>query len=62
MIDYLYLQIYCLAFEMLDRTWLEMGASYMEFSSVMNRVKSQLQSALESRPRSMEGLEVLTRP
>ena len=51
-----------MAFEVLDRVWLEMRASYMDFPSVMQRVKGQLNSALCSQPRSIEGLKSLLMP
>ena len=55
-------QIYCISFEVLDRVWLEMRASYMDFPSVMQRVRSQLHAALGSQPRSLEGLKALLTP
>ena len=51
-----------MTFEVLDRVWLEMRASYMDFPAVMQRVKSQLNSALCSEPRSFEGLKALMTP
>ena len=56
------MQIYCVTFEVLDRVWLEMRASYMEFPSVMQRVRSQLHTAMSSRPRSLEGLKAVMNP
>lgn len=53
------MQVYCLAFEVLDRVWLEMRASYMDFPAVLQRVRGQLDSALCSQPRSLEGLRAL---
>lgn len=51
--------VYCLVFEVLDRVWLEMRAEYMDFPAVLQRVRGQLESALGSQPRSLEGLRAL---
>jgi len=42
-----------MAFEVLDREWLEMKASYMDFPAVMNRVQAELVRALSSQPASL---------
>ncbi len=48
-----------MAFEVLDREWLEMKASYMEFPAVMTRVHSQLVRALSAQPKSLAELRRL---
>lgn len=52
-------QVYCMAFEVLDREWLDMKASYMEFPAVMTRVQSQLVRALSAQPGSLAELRRL---
>ena len=52
-------QVYCMAFEVLDREWLDMKASYMEFPAVMARVQSQLTRALSAQPGSLAELRRL---
>eukprot|EP00198_Chlamydomonas_reinhardtii_P013491 XP_001702828.1 predicted protein [Chlamydomonas reinhardtii] len=49
-------ELYCAAYCLLDATWLEMRASYMEFNAVMKRVKGQVEKALASRPADMAQL------
>eukprot|EP00271_Cylindrocystis_brebissonii_P006720 TRINITY_DN194_c0_g2_i1.p1 TRINITY_DN194_c0_g2~~TRINITY_DN194_c0_g2_i1.p1 ORF type:complete len:337 (-),score=56.84 TRINITY_DN194_c0_g2_i1:1081-2091(-) len=39
-------ELYCVAFEMMDREWLLQEASYMEFNAVMAAVKVQVEYAL----------------
>jgi len=39
-------EIYCITFQMLDRTWDEMHAGYMDFPKVMAAVKERLTSIL----------------
>ena len=48
-----------MAFELLDRQWLEMQASYMDFPAVLSRVRSQLENALAAQPPSLQALRQL---
>jgi hypothetical protein len=50
-----------MAFEVLDREWLDMKASYMDFPSVMTRAQGQLERGLASQPRSLGELRRLLR-
>ena len=52
-------QVYCMAFEVLDREWLDMKASYMDFPAVMARVQAQLVRALSAQPGSLAELRRL---
>ena len=52
-------QMYCMAFELLDREWLAMGASYMDFPAVMKRVEHALERALSARPATLAELRAL---
>ena len=49
-------QLYCMAFELLDREWLRLEASYMEFPKVLATVKKQCEAALQATPESIEDL------
>lgn len=49
-------ELYCATYLLLDATWLEMRASYMEFNAVMKRVKEEVTAALAARPDSMAAL------
>lgn len=51
--------MYCLAFQVLDREWLAMRASYMDFPSVMKRAEHSVDSALASRPATLLQLQRL---
>ncbi|KAK9916118.1 hypothetical protein WJX75_008858 [Coccomyxa subellipsoidea] len=51
--------VYCMAFEVLDREWLDMKASYMEFPAVMTRVQSHLVRVLSAQPGSLAELRRL---
>lgn len=48
-----------MAFEVLDREWLDMKASYMDFPAVMARVQVQLVRALSAQPGSLAELRRL---
>ena len=50
------LQVYCCAFEVLDRQWLAMCASYMDFPVVMRCVRERVDLALSARPASLAAL------
>jgi hypothetical protein len=52
-------QVYCIAYELLDKEWLHMRASYMDFSAVMKRVRAQLAAGLATRPSSVSQLRNL---
>lgn len=47
-------EMYCTIFQVLDRTWDEMNASYMEFPKVIAAVKRQIQDSLQVNPLSLE--------
>jgi len=49
--------LYCAAFRVLDREWLAMKASYMEFNQVLKRTRQAVEGALASQPASMQALE-----
>ncbi|KXZ44016.1 hypothetical protein GPECTOR_75g740 [Gonium pectorale] len=49
-------ELYVASFCMLDNTWLEMRASYMEFNTVMKRVKAEVDRALSARPADLRAL------
>jgi hypothetical protein len=49
-------EVYCLAFQLLDRTWEEMNANYMDFPKVIATVRSQIETVLESQPLSVEAM------
>lgn len=49
-------EAYCLAFAVLEREWLAMQASYMDFPAVLSRTRTQLEGALAASPCS--GLEL----
>lgn len=52
-------ELYCMAFELLDREWLSMRASYMDFPAVIGRVRKQSEAALAGRPATTEELRRL---
>ena len=52
-------QVYCCAFEALDREWLAMRASYMDFAAVLKRVEKSLERALSAQPADMSELKRL---
>ncbi|KAG2430488.1 hypothetical protein HXX76_010011 [Chlamydomonas incerta] len=54
--DVAFEELYCAAYCLLDATWLDMRASYMEFNAVMKRVKGEVEKALASRPADMAQL------
>lgn len=47
-------EMYCTIFQVLDRTWDDMNASYMEFPKVIAAVKRQIQDSLQVNPLSLE--------
>ncbi len=56
-------ELYCLSFTLLDRTWDEMKANYMDFGKVLAAVRAQVEAALESQPLDLESLgRALTAP
>ena len=44
--DRLFDEVYCAAFQLLDRLWLREGATYMEFNAVMDKVKAEISRVL----------------
>ncbi|KAK9822953.1 hypothetical protein WJX74_008334 [Apatococcus lobatus] len=52
-------EVYCLAFAVLEREWLAMKASYMDFPAVLSRTRKQLDSALTASPCSALDLQHL---
>jgi len=51
-------EIYCVAFRALDKKWLEMNASYMDFPAVMKAVMQQLELSI-SKATSLEGVGMM---
>jgi len=49
-------EVYCAAYDALDRAWVERGATYMEFNSVLKEVKERVGRALGGRPGSVDAL------
>jgi hypothetical protein len=47
-------EMYCTIFQVLDRTWDEMNASYMEFPKVIAAVKRQISDSLQVNPTSLD--------
>ncbi|GLC63219.1 hypothetical protein PLESTF_000013000 [Pleodorina starrii] len=54
--DVAFEELYCATYCLLDSTWLQMRASYMEFNAVLKRVRSEVERALASRPPDMLAL------
>ena len=52
-------EVYCLAFAALEREWLAMKASYMDFPAVLTQTRKQLESALTAKPCSALDLQHL---
>ncbi|GBG87340.1 hypothetical protein CBR_g45400 [Chara braunii] len=57
-------ELYCVAFQLLDSQWLEMGASYMEFNSVLRATRNQIEQALcvPKLPRIYDLMTILNLP
>lgn len=51
-------EVYCAAFDVLDRVWLERGATYMEFNQVLKEVRERVRKALAAQPADVEALRV----
>lgn len=49
-----YLEMYCTIFELLDKKWRQINATYMQFSSVIIEVKQAVLEALLIRPRTVQ--------
>lgn len=47
-------EMYCTAFEVLDHTWDDMNASYMDFPKVIAAVHKQIVEVMDARPLSLE--------
>ncbi len=47
-------ELYCVSFRVLDSTWDEMNASYMDFPRVIAAVKKQISDVLASNPTSID--------
>eukprot|EP01133_Synstelium_polycarpum_P003440 gene3440-3907_t len=47
-------EVYCIAFQLLDVTWDNMNASYMEFPKVIATVKQAIVTALDTKPTTLE--------
>lgn len=54
--DHAFEVLYCIVFELLDKVWLEMRASYMEFGAVMQQVKKHTDTVLRQKPATMDEL------
>mmetsp|Transcript_11110 Transcript_11110/g.45297 ORF Transcript_11110/g.45297 Transcript_11110/m.45297 type:complete len:730 (+) Transcript_11110:214-2403(+) len=46
--DYAFEEIYCIVFQLLDRTWDEMNAAYMDFPKVISAVKEKVAAVAEN--------------
>lgn len=46
--DYAFEEIYCIVFQLLDRTWDEMNAAYMDFPKVISAVKEKVAAVAET--------------
>ncbi len=49
-------EVYCAAFDLLDRIWIERGATYMEFNSILKDVVTRVGRALAARPADVGAL------
>lgn len=49
-------EVYCATFDLLDRVWLERGATYMEFNSILKDVRERVRRALAGGPRDAAAL------
>lgn len=52
-------EMYCTAFEVLDHTWDDMNASYMDFPKVIAAVHKQIVEVMDSRPFSIENFHTM---
>lgn len=52
-------EAYCLAFAVLEREWLAMKASYMDFPAVLSQTRKQLEGSLAASPCSALDLQNL---
>ncbi len=48
-----------MAFQVLDREWLAVRASYMDFPGVMKKAERSMERALSSQPESLQQLQRL---
>ena len=48
-----------MAFQVLDREWLAMRASYMDFPGVMKKAERSMERALSSHPKTLRQLQRL---
>lgn len=55
--DMAFEELYSMAFELLDETWLSLGASYMQFNNVLKVVAKKVEQALNKRPATLSQLE-----
>lgn len=47
-------EMYCIAFQVLDHTWADMNASYMDWSNVIAAVRKQISDVLAQNPATIE--------
>jgi len=52
-------EIYCIAFRVLESTWDEMVASYMDFPRVIAAVRKRMTDVIELNPRSLEQFDAM---
>ena len=52
-------EIFCLTFELLDRIWLEEKADYMQFPNVLKKVEDVLTKAMAKAPKTTAELSEL---
>lgn len=62
MTDVAFEELYCMTFILLDRTWLEAGASYMQFNQIIGQVRVGVERALAAHPEDLGALHMLLNP
>jgi len=50
-------EMYCIAFQVLNRMWDEMKASYMDFPNVLKVVRGQINDVLNNKPMNIENFQ-----
>lgn len=55
--DVAFEEVYCVAYALLDKVWLEQKATYMQFNAVLKEVRSRMEAALQARPQSIQQLK-----
>jgi len=55
--EYSFNEMYCIAFQVLNRMWDEMKASYMDFPNVLKVVRGQINDVLNNKPMNIENFQ-----